>query len=209
MAFNLFKKKDDNLDENFLRGPPSLEMPAAPTGPNIPEPPKVKEDVGIDVPLPPISKEVEVPKKIEPKKEINIPKKEVPEPKFELPKMEEELPAFDDVGDSIQSEAPTPPAFLAKIGDVKDDLDYDLGDSNLKELKKPIFVEVNDYKKLRRTISSVSRDAKKSQDIAAVLTELKTAKDEKLSGWDKQLEKIQRSLIFADKMLFEEGGPNV
>ena len=212
MEFNLFKKKQ-NTTSNFdklMNNPPTLDLPEKPTESFVPEPPKLE--------LPPLKVPSIIPTKEIP--EISAPVFEVPKinpvpeisKKVELPKLETigELPKFpEDVSvKNTESDAPTPPAYFSKMGEVREDMAIDYkGDINL--LKKPIFVEVNDYKKLRRTIKSMEIDANKSMEIVKELNKIKIKKENKLNGWDKQLETIQRNLIFTDKMLFEEGGPNV
>jgi len=212
MEFNLFKKKQ-NTTSNFdklMNNPPTLDLPEKPTESFVPEPPKLE--------LPPL-KVPGIPKITVP--EVSAPVFEVPKinpipevsKKVELPKLEAvgELPKFPEENEFIKdgkSGAPTPPAYFSKMSEVREDMAIDHnGDINL--LKKSIFVEVNDYKKLRRTIKSMETDANKSKEIVKELIKIKIKKENKLNGWDKQLETIQRNLIFTDKMLFEEGGPNV
>ena len=213
MGFNLFKKKENNKDsfDELMKGPPKLDLPEKPSSVSVPEPPKLE--------LPPLEKldNIPMPKEkpvFQPKEDFpKIPKLDIPPmerpAKLDMPKLEpkNDLPEFPEynVNEGI---APIPPAYFSEMDNVREDMAIDHG-GDISLLKKPIFVEVNDYKKLRRTIKSMETDAKKSKEIAAELSKLKVKKENKLNGWDKQLETIQRNLIFTDKMLFEEGGPNV
>jgi hypothetical protein len=221
MAFKLFKKqKDSNNDLPDVPGldlpePPNLDnndntfnIPRVPNQEklNVPEPPKFS-DSNNDLP--------EVPELAE--KEDNIPNFDVPKPepkKSIAPRFkqkDEDLPDFPDSGMIKDQDVPEPPAFLSKMDDVKKDMHegYMEQGTSIIKLNRPIFIEVNDYKKVLRTIKSIERDSKKSKKIAEELEEIKNKREKHLQGWDKKLENIQRSLIFADKILFEEGGVNV
>ena len=91
------------------------------------------------------------------------------------------------------------------MGEIREDVEGEEGIRH-RLLKKPIFVEVNDYKKIIEEIDSIKKDSKKSKDITESLEDLKTKTESKLKVWNKELEKIQRNLVFMDKVLFEESG---
>ena len=78
----------------------------------------------------------------------------------------------------------------------------------LKGLRKPIFVEVNDYRKVIEEIKLIKKDSKKSKELVRALGDFKVKNSIKIKNWETGLEKIQRDLIFMDKILFEESGGN-
>tara|TARA_Y100000310_G_C20558294_1_gene751693 strand:+ start:315 stop:1082 length:768 start_codon:yes stop_codon:yes gene_type:complete len=121
----------------------------------------------------------------------------------------EELPEFKDVkfkekqiGGEIK--IPRPPHYLSHIAEAREGVSEELTRSNI--LRKPIFVEVNDYRKVIDEIRSIKKDSKKSKEIVRSLEDFKVKNSSKLKKWEKGLEKIQRDLVFMDKVLFEETG---
>ncbi|MBC8444153.1 hypothetical protein H8D83_01060 [Candidatus Woesearchaeota archaeon] len=119
---------------------------------------------------------------------------------------DDELPEFPE-SEFVENvnEIPTPPAYFSKMGEIREDVEEDVGFPH-RLLKKPIFVEVNDYRKIMEEIDSIKKDSKKSKDIIGSLDDLKNKTESKLKVWNKELEKIQRNLVFMDKVLFEESG---
>ena len=206
MAFKLFKK-----DNNSMGDVPEL--------PNldIPEPPQLDNSVPMDLP----NMDIPEPPSLEPttKEDMAMPNFDVPmdAPKIKprpVPRREindNDLPDFPNAEIVKDREVPEPPAFLSKMDDVKNDMveGYIEHGTNIVNIHRPIFVEISDYKKVLRTIKSIEKDSKKSKDMAIELKEVKSKREKHLEGWDKKLENIQRSLIFTDKILFEEGGINV
>ena len=119
---------------------------------------------------------------------------------------DDELPSFPESGSAGGvGEVPSPPAYFSRMGDIREDVGGDSGLSH-RLLKKPIFVEVNDYRKIIEEVDSIKKDSKKSKDVTRSLEDLKTKTENKLKVWNKELEKIQRNLVFMDKVLFEESG---
>jgi hypothetical protein len=233
------KDKDSNnevpdVPDMDIPEPPSLdegdnkqEQKEVPEPPSLDDIPKKKlqtktENNSNELPEPPkLDKhgpsKTEVP---EPPSLDDIPKKKAMQDVPKHPQQKDELPAFPEEDSDVKSfrggvakdkEVPEPPAFLSKMDDVKRDMEegYMQQGTNIVKIDRPIFVEVSDYKKTLKTIKNIEKDAKKSKEIASELNEIKAKREKELEGWDKKLEKIQRKLIFADKILFEEGGVNV
>ena len=99
---------------------------------------------------------------------------------------------------------PTPPHYLSQIEDAREYVEG--GGTRLKSLRKPIFVEVNDYRKVIEEIRSIKKDSKKSKELVKSLDDFKIKNSAKIEKWGRGLEKIQRDLVFMDKILFEEVG---
>ena len=121
----------------------------------------------------------------------------------------EELPEFKDVrikgkeiGEGMQ--IPTPPNYLSHIGEAREGVAVEGIFSG--GLRKPIFVEINDYRKVIGEIKSIKKDSKKSKELVRSLDDFKMKNLVKMKKWEKGLEKIQSDLIFMDKILFEENG---
>lgn len=119
----------------------------------------------------------------------------------------EELPEFKDLKIkekevSGEINIPKPPHYLSHIGEAREGVAEEWMRSN--KLRKPIFVEVNDYRKVIEEIRSLKKDAKKSKEIVRSLNDFKIKNSAKLKKWENGLEKIQRDLVFMDKVLFEE-----
>ncbi|MCK5107298.1 MAG: hypothetical protein KAQ83_01085 [Nanoarchaeota archaeon] len=206
MAFKLFNK--DKYSSSDIPEVPDLGIPEPPQSGDLPELPDM------DIPAPP--KMDSISSKSD--DDLAMPDFDVPKIKEEKPmsipvprRDDNDLPDFPNAEIVRDREVPEPPAFFSKMDDVKRDMDggYMEHGTNIVKLNRPIFVEVKDYKKILRTIKTIERDAKKSKGIAMELEEVKTKREKHLEGWDKKLENIQRSLIFADKILFEDGGVNV
>lgn len=118
----------------------------------------------------------------------------------------DELPSFPESGAvKYTGEIPNPPAYFSRMGEIREEVERD-SRIHHRLLKKPIFVEVNDYRKIVKEIGSIKKDSKKSKDVTQSLEGLKTKMESKLKVWNKELEKIQRNLVFMDKVLFEESG---
>ena len=70
--------------------------------------------------------------------------------------------------------------------------------------QKPIFVEVEDYRRVLDYIQEIKNDIKTSENVTARLEEVRAAKDKEFDKWHHALEDIQRKLLYVDKTLFEE-----
>jgi hypothetical protein len=116
-----------------------------------------------------------------------------------MPKEESGLPSFD----LEQEEVPEPPDYLSHLDDMKDEIMKEAG-IKPRTLRKPIFVEVNDYKKVMEEITMIKEETKESEKIAEEMEKIKNENEKNLKKWNGQLEKIQRNLVFAEKTLFEQ-----
>lgn len=126
-----------------------------------------------------------------------------------IKKEEEELPKFIDVihkerGMDHEVKIPAPPHYLASMGESRK-VAMEEGLIS-KSLRKPIFVEVNDYRKVIEELQSIKKDTKKSKELMRSLDEFRIKNSTKIKKWERDLEKVQRDLIFTDKILFEESG---
>ena len=82
--------------------------------------------------------------------------------------------------------------------------------SELRELRthehyaKPIFVEVDDYRKVLDYVAGIKTDIKDSENILTRLQDIKTSKEKEFEKWRNFLEDVERKLLYVDKTLFEE-----
>jgi len=117
----------------------------------------------------------------------------------------EDLPKFKEVSPpKVEKNVPRPPNYFSKIDNVR----HDMMKSGIDPvpngvIRKPIFVEVRDYKKLLGEIDRIKKDSAKSKKLGIELDEIKIKKEKRLENWDLQLEKMQKNLMLIDTILFE------
>ena len=201
----------------------------APEPPGLPNPPKFSpikspEFLQSSKPIPPISLPKleedpifsskihhplltpEEPSKIKSTEIPALMKKDVIKP---IKKEKEDLPKFTDVihkegGGEHEVKIPSPPHYLASMGASREAALE--GGMIPKSIRKPIFVEVNDYRKVMEEVQSIKKDTKKSKELVRSLDDFRIKNLTKIKKWERGLEKVQRDLVFTDKILFEEAG---
>lgn len=162
------------------------------------------------VPLPPhISKPAPFENRSIPKHEVQGIVKPLPKVPPAVPNstqdVHEGLPEFKDVKVSpVEKNIPRPPDYFSKIKNVRQDVMKGGIDSvPTRVIRKPIFVEVMDYKKLLGEIDRIKKDSVKSKKLGIELNEIKIKKEKRLENWDMELEKMQKNLMLIDTILFE------
>ncbi|MFW6230415.1 MAG: hypothetical protein ACOC32_00125 [Nanoarchaeota archaeon] len=68
----------------------------------------------------------------------------------------------------------------------------------------PLFVEINNYKRVLNSVDEIKRDLNESQEFILKLDEFNDKKHGEFDKWKKAFEYIQTKLHFVDKTLFEE-----
>ncbi len=68
----------------------------------------------------------------------------------------------------------------------------------------PLYVEINDYKRVLNSVDEMKRDINESHDYAIKLDEFNSSKHQEFEKWKKAFEYIHSKLQFVDKTLFEE-----
>jgi len=68
---------------------------------------------------------------------------------------------------------------------------------------KPLFVKSDDYKEIMKDIKGIKSKINESENILVNLNEIKAQKDKEFSKIHKQIEDIQRKLIYIDKTVFK------
>jgi hypothetical protein len=66
-----------------------------------------------------------------------------------------------------------------------------------------IFVNVDDYREILNSTSTIRSSLGEAEDIVSRLNELKNEKDKEFDKWRLKLEDVERKLIFIDKTVFE------
>ena len=69
--------------------------------------------------------------------------------------------------------------------------------------KKPIFVKVELYRNLLNEVSIAGTTLRESESSLVRLSHVRAEEDNEFDKWQKQVNDIQRKLIFVDKSLFE------
>jgi len=78
----------------------------------------------------------------------------------------------------------------------------ELGEREELKLTKPIFVEARLYKAVMDDVGVLRNVLKDSADMLQTMSDLKDDKEKNYGVWHKQIEDIQRKLIYADNSLF-------
>lgn len=133
------------------------------------------------------------------KKEFEFPEKsdiEIPPAPSSIPEEDAELPTFP----SAEEAAPS------TIEDVEKDavrsVEESLEERESLELKKPLFIEARLYKGIIDDIGVLKTALKDNADKLTKISNLKDDREKNYSFWHKQIEDIQRKLIYADDSLF-------
>lgn len=147
------------------------------------------------------------------KEEFEFPEKgeiEVPPAPPAIPEEPAELPTFPSVEEpevevkekepEMVEEAPSSVEEMEKesISGVKESLEEREG----LELTKPLFIEAKLYKGIIDDISVLKNTLKDSADELMKMGDLKDDREKNYSVWHKQIEDIQRKLIYVDNSLF-------
>lgn len=70
--------------------------------------------------------------------------------------------------------------------------------------KGPVFIEINDYKRVLNGVDEIKRDANESQEMILKLEEFNDKKHSEFEKWKKIFENINTKLKFIDKTMFEQ-----
>ena len=81
-------------------------------------------------------------------------------------------------GIDYEIKIPAPPHYLSSMGESRG-VAAEEGIIS-KSLRKPIFVEVNDYRKVIEEITSIQKDSKKSKEVIRALDDFKIKNSAKL-----------------------------
>ncbi len=73
-----------------------------------------------------------------------------------------------------------------------------------RKVKGPLFIEINDYKRVLNSVDEIKRDVNESHDFVLKLDEFNNGKHAEFEKWKKCFEYIHNKLGFIDKTLFEE-----
>ncbi len=70
------------------------------------------------------------------------------------------------------------------------------------ELAKPLYIKYKMYKAMLDEVSQIKIILKESEDTLTRLADFKDDEDKEFAKWRRELDDIQRKLIYADKVLF-------
>ncbi|MBD3249477.1 hypothetical protein GF336_05510 [Candidatus Woesearchaeota archaeon] len=122
------------------------------------------------------------------------------------PPTKEELPSFPDIPKDIsvpsKKEVPVPTVENVEDDAVKEQK-KELEEREDLEVKKPIFVGIENYKNMIDEIGLMKNTLKEAEDTIVRVSEFKGDEDKAFDSWQKQIEDIQKKLIYADKTLFK------
>ena len=71
------------------------------------------------------------------------------------------------------------------------------------DANRPLFVEVDNFKKMLEDISHIKNDLKSGITIGEKILDVKNEQDRKFSKLKSTMEEMERKLLFVDKTLFE------
>jgi len=161
-------------------------------------PPQIPEEIEIstkqyrqELPLPPSPKKslFSMIKKTQPEKQMPLPKPEFQED-FEESNME--MPEFD---------FPSKPMMTQPLEDVEFEKKY-LASRKL-NIEEPRFVKAQKYGKALEELNQIRRIISETDGIMLKFTETESKRMQSYNNWQKQLEDIQRKLMYVDKTLFK------
>lgn len=140
------------------------------------------------------------------KKGLELPEKsdiDIPPAAPAMPEESVELPTFPAVE---EAEPPVPAKPSSPVEDMEKQaikgVEEELGERESLELKKPIFIEAKLYKGVMDDIGVLKSVLKDSNDSLQKIGDLKDDREKNYGVWHKQIEDIQRKLIYADNSLF-------
>ena len=129
------------------------------------------------------------------KPDIDIPPVSMPEESMELPTFptpeEMESPKKESAVDEMERQA---------IRGVESEL----GERGEMELTRPIFIEAKLYKAVMDDVGVLKNILKDNTDRLQTISNLKDSREKSYGTWHKQIEDIQRKLIYADNTLFSK-----
>ena len=76
--------------------------------------------------------------------------------------------------------------------------------SKTKNVKGPLFIEINNYKRVLHSLDEMKKDLSESQEFVLKLDEFNDKKYNEFERWRKSIEYIHSKLAFVDKTLFKE-----
>ena len=76
--------------------------------------------------------------------------------------------------------------------------------SKTKNIKGPLFIEINNYKRVLHSLDEMKQDLNESQEFVLKLDEFNDKKYNEFERWRKSIEYIHSKLAFVDKTLFKE-----
>jgi|GEM_PF-3581254 len=149
-------------------------------------------------------------------KAIGMPKRsELDIPPLPIESEDVELPTFPSMEDfEKKPEIKAKPASKQKgkaLHSVEDiekeavkEVEGELGEREELELKRPLFIEAKLYKGVMDDIGILKTKLKDSTDMLQKMSDLKDDREKSYSVWHKQIEDIQRKLMYADNSLFRK-----
>ena len=82
------------------------------------------------------------------------------------------------------------------------EVEDELGERETLELTKPLFIEARLYKAVMDDVGVLRNTLKDNADTLQTINDLKDDKEKNYGIWHKQIEDVQRKLIYADNSLF-------
>lgn len=115
-----------------------------------------------------------------------------------------ELPTFpsaEEVKSSKPKEKDTSAVEKLEMGAVKG-VEEELGERDDLELVRPIFIEAKLYRGVMDDVGVLKTVLKNNTESLTKIGDLKDDRERNYNKWHKQIEDIQRKLIYADNVLF-------
>lgn len=128
-----------------------------------------------------------------PKRVVEIPPAP---PKQELPSFPstEDIPDFDMISKTAPVEKEEESAVKAQQEELEEREEL--------ELKKPIFVYLDNYKELINELTLIKNTLKESSDSLARVDAFKEDEGKEFRKWENHIKDIQKKLIYVDKTVF-------
>ena len=145
------------------------------------------------------------------KRKLNLPERgEIDVPPAPLLQEESvELPTFPTFEEEMAEESKikedvTPSAVEDMERQAIKSVEGELWERDDLKLTKPIFIEARLYKAVIDDIGVLKNVLKDSADMLQTMSDLKDDREKNYGVWHKQIEDIQRKLIYADNSLFSK-----
>ncbi len=167
---------------------PPQELPMAPRKPllDLPPVPEIPKEWGVALPtkegdLQPLSEESKTP-------EIK---------KIEIPPVE----IYENTANKVPSRIPDLDSFaeVPSLGNTQ----FEQMQEDLRRFDGPRFLKAEDFSTVTMQVNDLNNLVKDSERIFSRMKEIKSFKDKKLQEWQRNLEDIQRKLVYLDNKLFE------
>ena len=95
---------------------------------------------------------------------------------------------------------------LPDIEDIEEEVNEELEEREDLELKKPIFLKLDQFKDIMDEMGMIKNILNENDDALVRVFEFNEDQEKEYTNWENQIKDIQKKLIYADKTLFKARG---